>query len=138
MRVADIMTTRLATVSMDDRLEVVKEIFEQAPFHHLLVVEEKELVGVLSDTDLFQALSPYLGSEAEQTRDSDTLHKRVHQVMTRNPITVGARMTVHSAVALMLNEGVSCLPVLDNSELVGIITWKDLLRACLEHGNFRD
>jgi len=36
---------------MDDRLTVAKEIFEQANFHHLLVVDEYKLEGVLSERD---------------------------------------------------------------------------------------
>ncbi|MGL4889516.1 MAG: CBS domain-containing protein, partial [Aeromonas veronii] len=55
MHIRDIMTTRVATVSMDDRLSVIKDIFEQAHFRHLLVLEEGELVGVISDRDLFRA-----------------------------------------------------------------------------------
>ena len=41
MLIKEIMTTRVATVSMDDRLTVIKDIFEQAHFRHLLVVEEE-------------------------------------------------------------------------------------------------
>jgi CBS domain-containing protein len=40
MRVRDIMTARIVTVKMDDRLSVVKEIFDSTKFHHLLVVDE--------------------------------------------------------------------------------------------------
>lgn len=47
MHIRDIMTTRVATVSMDDRLRVIRDIFEQAHFRHLLVLEEEELVGVI-------------------------------------------------------------------------------------------
>ena len=43
MLIKEIMTTRVATVSMDDRLGVIKEIFEQAHFRHLLVLEEEVL-----------------------------------------------------------------------------------------------
>ena len=46
--IADIMSTRVVTVEMDDRLTVAKEIFDQASFHHLLVVDEYQLEGVLS------------------------------------------------------------------------------------------
>lgn len=38
--IADIMCTRVVTVEMDDRLTVAKDIFEQANFHHLLVLDE--------------------------------------------------------------------------------------------------
>ena len=132
MRIRDIMTTRVATVSMDDRLSVIKDIFEQAHFRHLLVLEEGELVGVISDRDLFRAISPYLDSEAEMNRDTETLTKRAHQIMSRQLITIASHLTVRDGVKLMLEKGVSCLPVLENGALVGIISWKDFLKVALE------
>lgn len=48
MKVCDVMTTRVVTVEMDDRLTVVKEILDKAPFRHLLVVENKQLQGVIT------------------------------------------------------------------------------------------
>ena len=132
MHIRDIMTTRVATVSMDDRLSVIKDIFEQAHFRHLLVLEEGELVGVISDRDLFRAISPYLDSEAEMNRDTETLTKRAHQIMSRQLITIASHLTVRDGVKLMLEKGVSCLPVLENGALVGIISWKDFLKAALE------
>ena len=132
MLIKDIMTTRVATVSMDDRLSVIKDIFEQAHFRHLLVLEEGELVGVISDRDLFRAISPYLDSEAEMSRDTETLNKRAHQIMSRQLITIASHLTVRDGVKLMLEKGVSCLPVLENGALVGIISWKDFLKVALE------
>ena len=132
MHIRDIMTTRVATVSMDDRLSVIKDIFEQAHFRHLLVLEEGELVGVISDRDLFRAISPYLDSEAEMNRDTETLTKRAHQIMSRQLITIASHLTVRDGVKLMLEKGVSCLPVLENGTLVGIISWKDFLKVALE------
>lgn len=132
MHIRDIMTTRVATVSMDDRLSVIKDIFEQAHFRHLLVLEEGELVGVISDRDLFRAISPYLDSEAEMSRDTETLNKRAHQIMSRQLVTIAPHLTVRDGLKLMLDKGVSCLPVLENGALVGIISWKDFLKAALE------
>lgn len=130
MRVAEIMKTRVATIEMDDDLETVRELFSQAPFHHLLVIDEtRQLVGILSDKDLYKALSPYLDSLAENQRDRDTLARRVHQVMTRQPITVSPQLSVAEAIERVLAHGISCLPVLENGQICGIVTWRDLLRA---------
>ena len=77
MDLGSIMTARVVTVEMDDRLEIVKEIFDTMNFHHLLVVnEQKTLSGVVSDRDLLRAISPYVGSAAETARDLATLNKR--------------------------------------------------------------
>ena len=129
MLIKEIMTTRVATVSMDDRLGVIKEIFEQAHFRHLLVLEEEVLVGVISDRDLLRALSPYLDTDAEMNRDTETLNRRAHQIMSRQPITISPESSLPAAAAIMLEQHVSCLPVLENGALVGIVSWKDLLRV---------
>ena len=129
MLIKEIMTTRVATVSMDDRLSVIKEIFEQAHFRHLLVVEDEVLVGVISDRDLLRAISPYLDTDAEMNRDTETLNRRAHQIMSRHPITISPGLSLQDAAAIMLQQHVSCLPVLENGALVGIVSWKDLLKV---------
>src|SRR5271168_4266559 len=89
MALSTIMTARIITVEMDDRLEVAKEIFDTMHFHHLLVVDDrKKLSGIVSDRDLLRALSPYVGSVSETNRDLATLNKRVHQIMSRHLITL--------------------------------------------------
>ena len=78
MHIRDIMTTRVATVSMDDRLSVIKDIFEQAHFRHLLVLEEGELVtAVLSVADHWQQdLSQIPGLVELVTADLDAILTR--------------------------------------------------------------
>jgi acetoin utilization protein AcuB len=131
MTLGKIMTARIVTVEMDDRLEVVKEIFDTMRFHHLLVVDEhKKLSGVLSDRDLLRALSPYVGSATETARDLATLNKRVHQIMTRRPITLRQESGIAEAVDLLLKNRISCLPIVDDDfKPVGIVSWRDLLRT---------
>ncbi|MEL4399877.1 CBS domain-containing protein [Shewanella algae] len=128
--IADIMITRVVTVEMDDRLSVAKEIFHHAGFHHLLVVDDEgKLEGVLSERDLLRALSPNLGSDTASSRDLETLNKRAHQVMSRNPVTVAPHVGLAQASRLLLEKDIGSLPVLEDGEIVGIVTWKDLLRA---------
>ena len=131
MVMRDIMTARVVTVDMDDRLEVVKEIFDTMNFHHLLVMDEhKKLSGVVSDRDLLRALSPYVGSAAETARDLATLNKRVHQIMTRQPITLRPESGISEAVNLLLMHGISCIPIVDDKlKPVGIVSWRDLLKS---------
>jgi acetoin utilization protein AcuB len=100
----------------------------------LLVVDEhKKLSGIVSDRDLLRALSPYVGSAAETERDLATLNKRVHQIMTRHPITLRAQSAVAEAVNLLLAHRISCVPVVDDDfKPIGIVSWRDLLKS-LEH-----
>src|SRR5580693_8400292 len=131
MTLDKIMTAKVVTVEMDDRLEVVKEIFDTMHFHHLLVTDELgKLSGIVSDRDLLRALSPYVGSAAETARDLATLNKRVHQVMSRHPITLHPQSTAAEAVSLLLAHRISCIPIVDDEfKPVGIVSWRDLLKS---------
>ncbi|WIT13786.1 CBS domain-containing protein [Paucibacter sediminis] len=129
-RMHDLMSSNLVTVELDDSLATVKEIFDSSSFHHLLVVEEGRLFGVVSDRDLLRAISPYVGTMVETTRDLATLNKRVHQVMSRKPLTLRPEDPVGDAIRLFLEHGISCLPiVVEDLKPVGIVTWRDVLRA---------
>src|SRR6201995_3226944 len=102
MDVGSFMTARVVTVEMDDRLEAVKKIFDALNFHHLLVIDDsRKLKGIVSDRDLLKALSPYVGSVAENARDLATLNKRVHQIMSRNPVTLPPQAPIPAAVRLL-------------------------------------
>lgn len=130
MRVADIMSREPVTVGLDDDLTRVKELFELYRFHHLLVMTGGQLVGVVSDRDLLRATSPFIGRASERPQDVATLHRRVHQIMSRGLVTVPSDLPVQDAVRLMLAKRVSCLPVVEeDGTLVGILTWRDQLRA---------
>jgi len=133
IRVSDIMSQRVVTLSMDDRLSEAKEIFDHVSFHHLPVTDDDVLVGILTKKDMEFAISPFVGQKAELPRDVQTLDKRIHQVMTREPISLANDYRLRKAVEIMLDNGISCLPVINKSKkVVGIITWRDLLRECLK------
>ena len=125
-----IMTKKIVTVELDDSLAMVKEIFDNLKFHHLLVVESQKLVGVVSDRDLLKALSPNLGTISATLKDEATLNKRVHQIMTSKLITLHPDATIGDAVNLFNTHKISCIPVVDNEfRPLGIVSWRDLLRA---------
>jgi acetoin utilization protein AcuB len=128
--VQNIMSTRVVSVEHDDRLGVIKDIFDAMKFHHLLVVEKGKLQGVISDRDLLRALSPFIGTLAETARDSNTLDKRAHQIMSRKPVTLTGEASLATAIDVFLTRGISCLPIVDeHNHPVGIVTWRDVLRA---------
>ena len=126
-----IMSPHVVTVAMDDTLRVVRQLFEQHRFHHLLVVDGRRLVGVISDRDLLRHVSPFVGREfAERAQDAATLNKRAHQIMTRAPIFARPDATISEGIGLILEHRISCLPVVDEqSHPIGIVTWRDLLKA---------
>ncbi|SDE01794.1 acetoin utilization protein AcuB [Cupriavidus sp. YR651] len=130
MIVDSIMSKKVVTVVFDDTLATVKSIFDEAKFHHLLVVEDGRLHGVVSDRDLLRAMSPFIGSTVESARDVNTLNKRVHQIMSRKPVTLRPEAELADAVELFLTHQISCIPVVDEQfQPIGILSWRDVLRA---------
>lgn len=133
MMLDSIMTRQVVTVSMDDTLSEVRRVMGVYHIHHVVVIELERVVGVVSDRDLLSHISPFVGTTTERRVDSESLSRKVHQVMTRKLIVGTPAMTVDEAAALLLAHSISCLPVVDTSGVcLGIVTWRDLLRAAYE------
>ena len=123
-----IMTKEVFKVKMDDTVGVIREFLDKVHFHHLLVVEGNKLVGVISDRDVLKAVSPFIGTLSEHTHDLVTLNKKAHQIMNHKPITVFKYTSLQEAATIMLDNNISCLPVVSpESGIEGIVTWKDIL-----------
>lgn len=128
MLIEKIMSQPVVTVTLDDTLRVVKHIFENAKFHHLLVVEKGKLYGVISDRDLLKSISPFIGTVQETVHDKFTLNKKVHQIMTRKPITLPPLADVYEAISLFNQHSISCIPIVNEQGVpVGIVSWRDIL-----------
>jgi len=138
MQCRDIMTSHVVTVQMDESVWKVRDLFEKHSFHHLVVLEGEAVKGVISDRDLLKNLSPFIGNpHMERPEDERLLSRKAHQIMARNPVTVQTSTQVDEAAQTMLNECVSCLPVLSRDGfLLGIITWRDLLPLCFRAGDW--
>ncbi len=130
--VTEIMSGRVAVLSFDDTLLTVEGIFSSVRFRHLPVVDDNgNIIGIISDRDFLRHVSPFYGTVNEQTRDVEIMNKKVGMVMTRSPICIDTKITIGDAVKIMNRKKISCLPVvdIDSERLMGIITWKDVVRA---------
>lgn len=125
---------------MDDRLAVVKTLFEQNSFHHLMVVNDKhELVAVISDRDYAKAIHPNVDKPSATVKDLATLNKRVHQVVKRKLVCIPEHSTLRNAIKLFYLNKISCLPVVNEANKpVGVISWRDLLKWLYEKISEKD
>lgn len=129
MQVRDIMSTPVVTIGSEDSLAVAREHFENTGFRHLPVVEAGKLCGMLSHRHLVAALSPNLGTPAELPKDTATLNRRVHQIMVRKPISLEPSAEIATAIAIINENKISCLPITDaQNSVVGMVSWRDILR----------
>jgi len=131
MKIENLMSKKLITLSMDATLSKAKEIFEKKNIHHLLITDDDGLLaGVMTDRDLYKHLSPTIGTNQETHRDTALMQKKLHQIMARNLITSQAQQSLNEAVLLFYDNHISCLPITDEqNKAIGIITWRDILKV---------
>ncbi|MBW1685290.1 MAG: CBS domain-containing protein [Deltaproteobacteria bacterium] len=89
----------------------------------LVVTEEGEVVGLFSERDYARKLV-LLGRPSKETP--------VREIMTKEVICVGSKQTVDGCMALMTEKKVRHLPVLENEQLAGIISMRDVVKATIE------
>lgn len=129
MSVSNVMSRRLITMELDDDLAKAKSIFDSTNIHHILVTHNKELVGIITDRDVYKHLSPTIGTNKESAKDTMLLYKKVHLIMERNLITAKASTSLNEAALLFHDNHISCLPIVNNDfHPIGIITWRDIIK----------
>lgn len=116
MRVIDVMTTPVRTISSDTDGDEAFAIMQRHRIHHLVVTQGRAIVGVLSDRDLGSRKGAALRAGRE-----------VQELMTPAPVVAEPGMTIRSAANLLRGRSIGCLPVMDGAKLVGLITAADLL-----------
>jgi acetoin utilization protein AcuB len=129
MLVGKRMTRDPKTVSPDDPLSAAARILREHRFHHLPVVEDGRLVGILSDTDLRNA--SFAAAPAAE-RGGEPGERPVREAMRTEVWSVTPEDSVEDALMILTREKFGALPVLSGDRLVGIITRSDLLNAFVD------
>jgi len=113
MRLQDIMKESVETVAAGETADAAFERMRQRRIRHLVVMEGREVAGIVSQRDIARA-------EARQGR-------LVAELMSAPAVTAEPRTTVREAANLLRGRTLGCLPVLANGKLRGIVTTTDLL-----------
>ncbi|MEF8816855.1 MAG: CBS domain-containing protein [Salinibacter sp.] len=121
------MSCDVVTVTPDAALVDIRKRLQEGGFNHMLVIEDGTLCGVISDRDVLKAISPFLDTYSEKHRDVKTLSQPASEIMQDDPITVTPDTAIEEASRMLLDHRVSSLPVVEGSDLVGIVTGKDML-----------
>jgi acetoin utilization protein AcuB len=127
MLVRDVMQSKLITIDPETTLPQAMRLAAERRVRHLPVVQDGDLIGIVSDRDLKQAMaSPATSLEAHEL---NYLLNRltVGEIMTRAVITIGPTAPFEEAARLMVQEKISALPVTAAGQLIGIVTETDLL-----------
>lgn len=128
MRVRDIMSEKIVTISADDSLFTVEEIMTLGGVRHIPVVRAGQLVGVVSQRDLLRASLSNLTHYGSGQRRAFLEAVEIRRVMSEPPVTISPEALVGEAAAQMALRKIGCLPVLEGGALVGMLTETDLLQ----------
>ncbi|HKO97348.1 MAG TPA: CBS domain-containing protein [Pyrinomonadaceae bacterium] len=121
--VGQFMATDLFTVRADDLVDLAASVMDWRHIRHVPVEDEEgRLVGLVTHRALLRLLS-----HARQTQNTNPL--TVREIMKTDPLTVSSITPTLEALELMRNNKVGCLPVVDDGQLVGILTSYDFLDA---------
>lgn len=145
MRVADVMTPNIVSVTPQATLSQAIDTMVQAHISGLPVIaEDGRLAGILSEGDLLRR--PELGTEKAGASWFSALFKaghlaqayaqthgrRVDEVMTRDVVVIAPNERLEEAVLLMEQHGIKRLPVVENGRVVGLLSRADLVRTLAE------
>jgi CBS domain-containing protein len=129
MQVREIMAKNIEVVDRNDSLRTVEERMATKQCRHLPVLEQGEVVGIVTQRDLFKAAMSSTMGYGEKAQQAYLQSVRVKEVMVYPVVTISPDTSLAAAADMMLNRGIGCLPVVDNQQLIGIITKTDLLRC---------
>lgn len=116
MRVQDVMSRNVKTVSAAATADEAWTLMRMRHIHHLVVTEGRDIAGLISDRDLG-------GPHGASVRDT----RLVTELMTENVLTIEPDMPVRKAANLLRGRSIGCLVVVQDGRVVGVVTTADLL-----------
>lgn len=126
-RVADLMRKDVRTILEDAPISDAIAMLADGHFSALPVLNErKELVGVVSSTDILAAEAE---SDDERALTRVVTHTRISEIMTRTPKSITPDADIKLAAQEMLYLDVHRLLVVEDGMLVGILSQSDIVRA---------
>ena len=132
MAVKDFMTKRVVYVSPETTVAAAADIMRDKGLRRLPVIEHDKLVGLITEGTMAEA-SPSKATSLSIYEMNYLLNKtKVGDIMIKNVLTVSKYASLEDAIYIMLQNKVGVLPVVDNDQISGIITDKDVFRAFLE------
>ena len=117
------MSTDLFTLRPNDLVDLAASLMDWRHIRHVPVEDENgHLVGLVTHRGLLRLLS-----RSPNAPDGSSM--TVREIMKANPTSVTSTTPTLEAIEIMRRSGIGCLPVVDNNQLVGIVTSYDFLTA---------
>ncbi|MFA5102460.1 MAG: CBS domain-containing protein [Candidatus Thermoplasmatota archaeon] len=124
-----IMQKKVYTVGLDDRIIHARRIMITNNVARLPVLEEKKVVGIISDIEIALAFASLKKSFSLGKQKHHLTELLVKDVMTSPVVWSNPSMSIYDAAQLMLQQNIGALPLLENDKIVGMVTRTDLLKT---------
>jgi len=133
MLVKDRMTPSPTTVTTETSLKEALELVRSKPFRHLPVLDENgKLAGIVTEKSLVYASPTPTTTLSVFEVDYILSRTKIGQVIQGEVVTVEPDLPIEEAARIMVDNRFGCLPVVENDELVGIISDTDIFRVFVE------
>jgi CBS-domain-containing membrane protein len=130
-KVKSAMTTEVLFVDANETMDKVETVFNTHPIHHLPVLNNGQVVGMLSKTDylkILHGLTLFKSKKSEEVNKALLRSLLVKEVMTHPAVTIGPERTLQFAADIFKENLFHAVPVVDDEgELLGILSTFDLL-----------
>lgn len=127
MAVDQVMHKELKIVGPEDSIRHIATLFDKRDTHHILVMENNVLLGIISDRDLLKSIHPNSFSAIASHSEEVALNKTANQIMSPKPVCIPVSRSIIAAAELMLEQGFSALPVVDEKKRVlGIVSLRSI------------
>ncbi len=127
--ISEIMTQDLITISPEDSMLKVKRIFEKNRIHHLPVIDEGLLVGMVSKTDLLHFMHGFEHAGGDDAGETDRLNDcKVKEIMVKGLAKLEPEDRLDVALEVFKENLFHAIPVVKNGHLRGMVTTLDVIR----------
>jgi acetoin utilization protein AcuB len=124
-----IMQRKVHSISLDDRVIHARRIMISENIARLPVLEEKKLVGIISDIEIALAFASLKKSFSLGKQKHHLDEMLVKDAMRARVIWTKPSISIFDAAQLMLKQNIGALPLLENEKLVGMVTRTDLIKT---------
>ena len=129
----EIMNHQVISLDINEDLEKAEKTMKKHHIRHLPITKEGKLHGMLSLTDLQRISFASTLSESDQNVDSEIYEMfTIEQIMTHHPFSVNLYDGMLKVLVIFSEKEFHALPVVDEGNIVGIITTTDIIKYFLK------
>ncbi|RZN14939.1 MAG: CBS domain-containing protein [Methanosarcinales archaeon] len=128
----DAMIRKPITVNPSNRVSHARRLILDKDIGRLPVMEEEKLIGIITEKDIAKAMRAFRELVSSNQQDSRIRNLIVEDIMTRRVTTVGTNTSLREVVTTMLEQNIGGIPVMNDQELVGIITRRNIIKMLAE------